>query len=127
MIDTNIFIFACIQMLGIQKPVEIRLLSNNKNKTTKDFAAWAETRNRKGVIYKHVIFTNLAENIESKYNLHDVIAHELVHSIMLETGKHNDKRHHDKSFQAICTILEKGLKDIGMPVGKLYDPVIDNS
>jgi predicted SprT family Zn-dependent metalloprotease len=116
---------ACIAILDIKKPVEIRLLNKNKHKVNGEFAAWAETRNRKGVVYKHVISVNINVNIEQEYTLQDVIAHELVHSIMLERNKFNEKYHHDKTFQNICKILETGLAEINMPVGALYDPDTD--
>lgn len=123
--DLTLFIYACIEILGIKKPVEIRFLSQNKHKITGKFAAWAETRSRKGVIYKHVLFINPEVIIKAKYNLFDVIAHEFVHSLLLETGKHDDNHHHNKAFQGICKVLEKTFKNTDMPLGRLYDPKVD--
>jgi predicted SprT family Zn-dependent metalloprotease len=123
--DINIFIMACIAILDIKKPVEIRLLNKNRHKVNSIFAAWAETRLRSGKVIKHIVSINLNRNIESEYSLQDVIAHELVHSVMMEYGKHNENYHHDKTFQNICKVLEKGLAELNMPVGALYDPVTD--
>lgn len=123
--DINIFILACIGLLGIKKPVEIRLLNVNKHKVKGEFAAWAETRVRSGKVIKHVVSVNIHNNVECGFTLQEVIAHELVHSLMLENGKHNDKWHHDKTFQSICKLLEKGLAAINMPVNPLYSPDSD--
>jgi predicted SprT family Zn-dependent metalloprotease len=124
--DINLFIMACIGILDIKKPVEIRLLNKNNSKATSEFAAWAEVRVRNGKVIRHIISVNLNRNIESEYSLQDVIAHELCHSVLMEYGKHNETWHHDITFQRICKVLEKGLADIKMPVGALYNPKTDD-
>jgi predicted SprT family Zn-dependent metalloprotease len=123
--DINIFIMACAAILDIKKPVEIRLFNKNKHKVNGIFAGWAETRTRNGKVIKHVISINLNRNIESDFQLQDVIAHELVHSVMMENNKHDETWHHNKTFQNICKLLEKGLSDLNMPVGALYNPKTD--
>jgi predicted SprT family Zn-dependent metalloprotease len=123
--ELTYFIYACIQILDIKKPVEIRFLVHNKNKATSNLAAWAETRSRKGVIYKHVLMINPEMIIKSEYKLFDVIAHEFVHSLLLENGKHDDNHHHNKAFQNICKVLEKCFNNIGVPLGSLYNPKVD--
>jgi predicted SprT family Zn-dependent metalloprotease len=125
--DVNLFILACIGILDIKIPVEIRLLNRNRHKVNSEFAAWAEIRVRNGKVVKHVISVNLNRNVESSYSLQDVIAHELCHSVLMEYGKHNEKWHHDITFQRICKVLEEGLAEINMPVGKLFDPKTDAS
>lgn len=121
----TVFILACAGILGIKCPVDIRLRSRDSNKRTGQLAGYAETRIRKGKIVRHVIFINLNVCLESEYRLADVIAHELVHSIMLETDVFDDNSHHDARFQKICQILEAELYDQGMPIGALYNPETD--
>ena len=123
--DLNLFVLACIGILDIKRPVEIRLLNKNKRKPYGEFAAWAETRTRNGKVIRHVIGVNLNRNVESGYSIYDVIAHELVHSVLLENEKHDHNYHHNKRFQNICKILEQGLAEINMPVGALYNPLSD--
>ena len=123
--DTTIFILACAGILGIKSPVDIRMRTKDSSKRTGQLAGFAETRMRKGKIVRHVIFVNLKVCAESEYNLADVIAHELVHSLMLETNTFDDNHHHDIRFQKLCELLEAELYDQGMPVGKLYNPETD--
>jgi len=124
----NLFIFEVIQMLGIKLPVEFRLrpvAKKTKDYRIKESAAWCETRCRKGIPYSFVIFVNMDICFQSQFHINDVIAHELVHAIMLENGSFNEKKHHDKKFQNTCNALEKNMRKKGFKIGKLYSPLTD--
>jgi hypothetical protein len=125
--DIAIFVYAVIKILGIEKPVDIRMHSKATGDTfRKSIAAYAETHNRKNKIIKHVLHINLDVCVQNEYTIPTTIAHELVHSIMLERGVFNEKKHHCNKFQSICKILKRELRKIDMPVGVLFDPKVDN-
>jgi hypothetical protein len=126
MLNANLFVHACVGLLDIKKPVEIRMRTHPKgDKRARCIAAWYEPRERKGKVVGHVIVLNLTNIVESGYNVSDVIAHEICHAAQMEHGIFDDNFHHDAKFQALCKILRKECKKLGFPLGRLYDPKVD--
>jgi hypothetical protein len=123
--DALSFIYTCSAFLGIKTPVDVRI-TNNRPRAVCDATAIIETRERKGKLARFVIFVYLVPALENEYPLNDILAHELVHAKLLETGKHDDKWHHNKPFQKICKLLEKQMPKLGFPLGKLYNPKTDD-
>lgn len=121
--NENLVILSCIGFLGLKKPVEIRMFSDNKARG--DCAAFYEARYRKGRIIKHVLFLNIPEIASSGFHTYSVIAHELCHAAQFEYGVFNKKYHHDEKFQGMCNLLEKQFKEMGYPLQKLYSPETD--
>lgn len=115
----DLFVLACVQMLDIKSNIEIRMRPVGKGKY-KELAGVCETRYRKNKVIGFVIFINMDVCIESKFSLNDVIAHELVHAIMIENDKFDHTYHHDSRFQNICRELQKEMIKAGFKIGDLY-------
>lgn len=119
-----LLIQAVVSILEIQKPVDV-VLKTRVSYKEKTMAGWCDTIFRKGKVYKHSIKINLAQTIESEYDLCGVIAHELIHAKMIEDGSFNSGFHHDNRFQVIALELKKILDSLGFDTGILYDPLTD--
>ncbi|CAB4134504.1 SprT-like [uncultured Caudovirales phage] len=124
MFNPSQLINACCDLLAVKKPVEIRLRTHAR-KSEKGLAGFCEPRFRNKKITGYVIVVNLITVVESDYSLADVIAHEICHCAQFEHGIFDENHHHDKRFQMLCKILEKNLKKLGYPVGKLYNKKVD--
>lgn len=124
--DTSLFILAMCEILSIKKPVEIRVRTRAIKKH-KGIAGLCENRVRKGKTISYVIFLNMREIVESNFTFLDVLAHEMVHIVQIENGIFQDKRHHDKTFQRICKVVEKESLKLGVKLGKLYSPKSDTT
>lgn len=124
---TELFIIAAKQILGFKKPVEIRIHPDGygKTKEIRGYSGWCDTQLRKGKILKHVLHINMPSVYESKYRMTDVIAHEMIHAIMIERNRFNEKKHHDKKFQKICKMFEENMRTLGFTIGELYNPNTD--
>lgn len=127
MLNANLFIFACAGILGVKKPIEIRMSTNSKAAPGHKHkpAAYYVPRYRKDKIIRHVIFLNLEIIITSRFNISEVIAHEICHAAQFEYGIFNHKKHHDKKFQKLCKVLETECKKLGFPLKNLYNPLSD--
>ena len=123
--DHSIIILGAQQLLGIKKPVDIRITTANPSKSKKDFAGLYEGRYRKDNLIRHVIYINIRVVIEAGFSLTDVIAHEMVHAAQFEYGIFNNEKHHDKKFQKMCEYLENEFLKLGVTLGKLYSPESD--
>lgn len=124
MTDPNFFILACHGLLGLKKPVEVRI-KMTKKPLVGGAAAWYEERMRKGKTVSHVITIDLRTLIGSRYTMVDVIAHEMCHAAQVEHGIFNHEHHHDEKFQALCRYLKKECAKIGFPLGRLYSKETD--
>jgi hypothetical protein len=122
--NDNLFIIACIKLLGIKARVQIKMNPKAYGEF-KDVSGACETRYRLTKVIGHVIIVNLDSCYQSRYSINDVIAHELVHAKMIETGIHNDNWHHDTKFQKVCKCLEREMKKAGFEIGKLFSPITD--
>jgi hypothetical protein len=120
----DLFVLACIQLLGIESNIEIRMRPRARG-AYKELAGCIETRLRKGKIIGFVIFVNMDVCVGAEFSINDVIAHELVHAIMIENDIHSNAYHHNSKFQNICTELEKEMVKAGFEIGKLYSPDSD--
>lgn len=127
--QANMMVHAMAGLLGLKKPVEIRMTTDPKGFVgfgrDTPMAAHYETRRRKNKILRHVIFINLNVVVESSYSLPMVIGHELCHACQFENGIFNWEKHHDSSFQKLCKYLETEMKKLGFDIGKLYNPLTD--
>lgn len=123
--DLLLLQYCCVDILKINKPVEIRLIQ----KVTKDpycnFAGWYETRYSRGKITKHVIFVNLYQVLTSNFDLYGVIAHEFVHVHQMEYNVLKEGNYHGEYFQKVADVLEHYLTNTGFDTGPLYSPLTD--
>lgn len=124
MTDPNLFILACHGLLGLKKPVTLRILTDKKP-LVGGACAWYEERQRKGKTIRHVITINLRSLIGSSFLMVDVIAHEMCHAAQVEHGIFNPEFHHDKKFQGLCRYLKRECKKLGFPLKKLYNKETD--
>jgi hypothetical protein len=115
----DLFVLACIQLLDIKSNIEIRMRPRARG-AYKELAGCIETRLRKGKIIGFVIFVNMDVCVGAEFSLNDVIAHELVHAVMIENDKFDHKYHHDSRFQSICRQLQKEMIKVGFKIGDLY-------
>lgn len=124
--DNTILIMACIQLLNIEKPVEVvyKVKARNSMKTV---AAYCWDTRRKGNLVKFRLVLNTTVMIEAEYDSATIIAHEMIHAKMIEDGSFNPNNHHCRRFQAISRELQKNLVKLGFKVGKLYTPETDDA
>jgi hypothetical protein len=123
--DNTILIMACIQLLGIEKPVEV-VYKTKVRKSMNNTAAYCWDTRRKGEIVKFRLVMNTPVMIESNYDSATIIAHEMIHAKMIEDDSFNPKNHHCERFQAISKELQKNLNKLGFKVGELYTPETDD-
>lgn len=124
--DNTILILACIEMLGITKPVEVVYRVKCRGQLKKVAAYCWDTR-RKGKVVKFRLVMNTRVMIESSYDSATIIAHEMIHARMIDDGSFNPDNHHCERFQAIAKALRNSLNKMGFKVGKLYTPETDDA
>lgn len=122
--DTHLLIAFCREALQIKLPVDITLKTKAK-KTERDLAGYCDSRFRRGKLVRHVIVINLDVSGESGFNIHDTIAHELIHAAQIEHGVINENYFHDEKFQAVASILAENLREMGFNIGELYSSETD--
>ena len=123
--DLLLLQYCCVDILKIQKPVEIRIFQRVKKKPHCDFAGWYETRFSRGKIIKHVIFVNLVQVLNSEFDLYGVIAHEFIHVHQMEHKRLEEGNYHGEYFQKVADVLEHYLTNTGFDTGPLYSPLTD--
>lgn len=124
MLNPNLFVNACADLLGLKKPVEIRMYTKAKRKTQAN-AGWYEPVERKGKVIGHRISINLETVVTSDYNIQDVIAHEMCHAAQFEHNIFDENHHHDKKFQKLAQYVQGEMKKLGVTLGELYSQEID--
>lgn len=101
-------ILACIEILELKRPVDIRFVSRIRNKNWCAYH-YAEIKNEK--VIKHVIKYSLETSRDTDRDMQTIIAHEMVHAWQAEYYPHSAThgvRFRDKAFDLRDNLLNEG-------------------